>query len=591
MEGGYGPRLSMREWASDDARSGCAWGTEAKHMDEEQDPDDCEDGEADGDESGGHFATLRQDGPRESLGSIGHPEECTPCTFYCFAKRGCKRGVECKFCHLWHQSKLQQRREAWKQQQRLKRKALAERSTAEVVREGPAVPKGKPSDTRRVAASSARPIALFGLLGGEGTNKVQDRLLTCQTPPQPAFCECSSSASSPDSGGAIARTRGLGFLATSPVVFADDRGAKVFPPTAPPTSPPQLGPAFEYSPKHAVLAIGQIAEFWPRISATVLRFRSTAPLPSWLVLDGGTGQLQASPQEAVSSTHIAIEADVLGACPVRATIELEVIDFSRGGFTIGHLSEVEPGKFMALLHVPEEGYVTDDLLPPPMPAGPPTSNMPWAAPEAFGQSAPPGPPHNFAGGCGACFAEGGFQGFGAVAAASPPSSAAGALASRAADFELQPPWLFKGSEHGLAVPRGECTPVQHEELEAPAEPPAWVTTTPGELSDGSEVGDRAKDHAFLQLTEALCFAEASGRFGDGDEAKVLRSPSRQTNCTDLPSVGSAAHFAGACNPCAFVHKGGCQSGTSCQFCHLCGPGEKRRKKDRRGFQRTMMPEW
>lgn len=48
------------------------------------------------------------------------------------------------------------------------------------------------------------------------------------------------------------------------------------------------------------------------------------------------------------------------------------------------------------------------------------------------------------------------------------------------------------------------------------------------------------------------------------------------------SRGSALHMVGACKPCAFVFQDGCANGTDCEFCHLCDPGErKRRKKERR----------
>ncbi|CAK0900724.1 unnamed protein product, partial [Prorocentrum cordatum] len=47
---------------------------------------------------------------------------------------------------------------------------------------------------------------------------------------------------------------------------------------------------------------------------------------------------------------------------------------------------------------------------------------------------------------------------------------------------------------------------------------------------------------------------------------------------ELPSVGSAHHGAGHCKPCAFVHSKGCADGPLCQFCHLCEPGEKKRRQ-------------
>lgn len=50
----------------------------------------------------------------------------------------------------------------------------------------------------------------------------------------------------------------------------------------------------------------------------------------------------------------------------------------------------------------------------------------------------------------------------------------------------------------------------------------------------------------------------------------------------VPSRGSALHSLGACKPCAFVFQNACANGVECEFCHLCDPGErKRRKKDRR----------
>lgn len=50
---------------------------------------------------------------------------------------------------------------------------------------------------------------------------------------------------------------------------------------------------------------------------------------------------------------------------------------------------------------------------------------------------------------------------------------------------------------------------------------------------------------------------------------------------DLPSLGSAGHMLGQCKPCAFFTTKGCGNGLQCPFCHLCDPGEKkRRRKDR-----------
>uniref|UniRef100_A0A7S1L8C3 C3H1-type domain-containing protein n=1 Tax=Alexandrium catenella TaxID=2925 RepID=A0A7S1L8C3_ALECA len=57
---------------------------------------------------------------------------------------------------------------------------------------------------------------------------------------------------------------------------------------------------------------------------------------------------------------------------------------------------------------------------------------------------------------------------------------------------------------------------------------------------------------------------------------------------DLPSLGSAGHGEGRCKPCVFMSKRGCRSGEGCDFCHLCGPGEKkRRQRERRAFFSAM----
>jgi hypothetical protein len=47
---------------------------------------------------------------------------------------------------------------------------------------------------------------------------------------------------------------------------------------------------------------------------------------------------------------------------------------------------------------------------------------------------------------------------------------------------------------------------------------------------------------------------------------------------ELPTVGSAGHKWGACKPCAFLYKRGCQNGVQCSFCHLCDSGEKKRRQ-------------
>lgn len=66
-----------------------------------------------------------------------------------------------------------------------------------------------------------------------------------------------------------------------------------------------------------------------------------------------------------------------------------------------------------------------------------------------------------------------------------------------------------------------------------------------------------------------------------EAAKPPPAPRLENGVSELPSKGSAGHARGTCKPCAFVHKGGCQTGLACQFCHLCELGEKKRRKRER----------
>jgi hypothetical protein len=64
-------------------------------------------------------------------------------------------------------------------------------------------------------------------------------------------------------------------------------------------------------------------------------------------------------------------------------------------------------------------------------------------------------------------------------------------------------------------------------------------------------------------------------------APVLRLaeavPPPQLGTPALPSIGSLLHYKRECKPCTFFHTRGCENKEDCQFCHLCGPGEKKKR--------------
>lgn len=55
-------------------------------------------------------------------------------------------------------------------------------------------------------------------------------------------------------------------------------------------------------------------------------------------------------------------------------------------------------------------------------------------------------------------------------------------------------------------------------------------------------------------------------------------PDSDLGLPTLPTVGSKAHYFNQCKPCAFNYTDGCENGVGCVFCHLCQPGEKKRRK-------------
>lgn len=257
----------------------------------------------------GPYATLHSDGPKCSGGSDGHPDACMPCTFYCFTRRGCNRGLECRFCHLAHQSKLQQRREAWKKQQREKRKAIRERMATEV-----APPRKHPPGSR------------LGLAAGMDNGSSQAMPGDAAVGGQPCASEQLSEA--------------MAYRAAMPESLL-------------------AASVFAYNPSQAVLTIGQDAEFRPHLAGGALRFRLVAPLPPGMNLDPLSGMIYGAPQVPQPQVTLVVEADLLNGSTARGTLDLEVVDFTRGGFVIGHMSEFEPGKFMLLLYIPEDGDTAD----------------------------------------------------------------------------------------------------------------------------------------------------------------------------------------------------------------------------------------
>merc|ERR1711924_346380 len=81
-----------------------------------------------------------------------------------------------------------------------------------------------------------------------------------------------------------------------------------------------------------------------------------------------------------------------------------------------------------------------------------------------------------------------------------------------------------------------------------------------------------------------------------DSEEENKPSNRAISLTDslgLWSVGSAEHSLGNCKPCAFLWKDekGCQNGMNCKFCHMCTPGELKRRKKTKLATRKMMRQY
>jgi len=129
------------------------------------------------------------------------------------------------------------------------------------------------------------------------------------------------------------------------------------------------------------------------------------------------------------------------------------------------------------------------------------------------------------------------------------------------------------------------------------EPPADLEGAPGLLEGAARRGiafppprkaqilllsrvldDTASPGLHCPLPVGVLSSDCASYRGRGGGRLTLGSPG-------LPSIGSFGHEALRCKPCAFILRFGCASGEQCSFCHLCGDGEKkRRRKEKRALK-------
>jgi len=339
------------------------------------------------------YPRLCAAGPQESRGSLGHPDACNPCAFYCFAARGCRNGGDCSFCHLLHESKLQRRRAEWKMAQRSKRLARKQGSAVQEAEAEGGGPRGWPASfaddlpgavmPATVAASMRRDPAVNvpsaqapfpRAMGSDGDPCHEESVM------QPVKVQLGMHRPHPGASYPSSLTPGFppntgfvgGGITTSAarqmqVPARPSPGAQKPSRDAPSTSLQQMLPGssvFQYSPSHTVVGVGQLVEIRPPVGLAVSNaiFGISPELPLGVHLDSHTGLILGKPRVGtdgpttyfVTACTSASTPSAQGHSPLDVSlhisqVSIEVVDMQaaaphRAGAASGFASGPVPGR-------------------------------------------------------------------------------------------------------------------------------------------------------------------------------------------------------------------------------------------------------
>lgn len=345
-----------------------------------------------------NLSSLKKDGPVTTAGSIGHPNECTPCAFYCFALRGCRYSAECSYCHLNHESKLRQRKEEWKRTQRDKRQrekkerraddsSLLEEgssSQGEVMAQAPASTnyQASPQAYSRPGATLAPASAIRGTEPEAWMTRPPSVYPAPAQLPRPFAQKAARNHAVPPNsfGGEVSSLRRTtdmlaaewGGRPTAGMQHAQvqepsrgqmrshrleqhPRGHAGIPPAdrgpAGPPGPRAASPEFfSYTPDETVVvAVGQTVEIWPPVELITQghTFAVSPALPEGVRLDERLGLIHGKPQESTSG----IVTFFVTACRPgdpnmvvkMAMVNLKVLDVRVQGHQTMSIHQPEPG--------------------------------------------------------------------------------------------------------------------------------------------------------------------------------------------------------------------------------------------------------
>eukprot|EP00929_Paragymnodinium_shiwhaense_P063983 TRINITY_DN32017_c0_g1_i1.p1 TRINITY_DN32017_c0_g1~~TRINITY_DN32017_c0_g1_i1.p1 ORF type:complete len:247 (+),score=70.49 TRINITY_DN32017_c0_g1_i1:86-826(+) len=154
-----------------------------------------------------------------------------------------------------------------------------------------------------------------------------------------------------------------------------------------------------------------------------------------------------------------------------------------------------------------------------------------------------------------------------------------------------PPLLWPGGLGGglLGDPMLEATLMETQKFQLLELQRTWAEAAHALSATPPGIGSRAKPSKSSQQQQrspgtsskstpvAAAIEESDSDDEDYEDDSPLGLAEDDVELGDLPSIGSAGHGRRRCKPCAFVLTKGCQNGRECRFCHLCEPGEKKRR--------------
>lgn len=279
-------------------------------------------------------ATLRCNGEQPTLGSTGHPDECKPCAFYCFSLRGCTRGPECTYCHMYHESKLRQRREEWKRHQRMKHGKAGHQAC------------DTPVHSIERAAST-----LTELSERESSQRHEQYQMCLSKISSWADAMQDENMHGTEGGLSTAQEE---MLESTNVLTADSSSHR-----------------FAYNLQSCILALGQEVELAPvglPNWGTHVKLTIRPALPCGLQMDAATGVIKgAAMKETPGADAVVYTVTARFTCTSNSTWDamaelcLKVIDLCSNDFAVSHLSEVADGRYMILFT--KLGEDPQDVMP------------------------------------------------------------------------------------------------------------------------------------------------------------------------------------------------------------------------------------